>query len=209
MINLEKTLRGEDLFDKLQKEEPKDSKIIKIEFSKGLEYIVEKYKEIVKYDKKFGEHLTLKELYKRISTHLGDRLVTAQDIADFSIIMSKYFKDDKFFNDVLTGLSLSALINLSPEQFFTIYTIHFNRRISYLGYANEKNVIIIGDVDLLGEGMKKNVIKVSGSAWDVGAGMYEGAIYIEGEIVKIANNIIGGKVYHKGKLIVKEGRRIE
>ena len=103
-----------------------------------------------------------------------------------------------------SGLFLSALINGSNENKFTIVTKNFAIPPNCLGYKNlGKKIIIEGNVgNGIGDRMKDGEITVKGNAGDVvGRGMESGKIYVEGNAGDWAGwGIRGGEIRVKGNV---------
>jgi len=186
--NLETTLKALDLFSKLDPEKKVEiikSKVIRNEtldiivngYEKGLEnfglYLEGKLKiEIPK-----GEYL---EYYiAKISAPLE---IQSKEITEFSLLLGEH--ENKTYFEDFTGYYLSALINSSKEQDFKIFTNYLSRTIHNIGYENNKNIDVYGNVGYgVGYGMKDGKITVKGNVGGgVGWNMKDGKITVKGNV---------------------------
>src|SRR3989344_5366278 len=89
------------------------------------------------------------------------REYSAEDIEGFSLEL-KRFEDKRGFEK--SGLFLSALTNHSKRKRFVIITEHLSKKISFIGYKNEKVVEVRGNAgDEVGQ-LNRGKISVSGNA---------------------------------------------
>ncbi len=121
----------------------------------------------------------------------------AEDVKEFSVVLKKY-ESAKFFEKT-SGLFLSALINNSKEEDLEVITEHFYK-INYLGYLNEKNLTVIGNLgNNTGNHCAGGRIKILGSTeLFTGYSMDGGELIIEGNTGDNAGFCMSG-----GKLIIK------
>ena len=121
---------------------------------------------------------------------------TAEDVTRFSLMLGK-FQDEKDFKDK-AGLFMSALINSSNEDDFTVYTSHLEE-IMFLGFSNSKNIVVMG---LAGEylccDMKNGTVVVNGDALEIGMQMKGGKIVIKGNASSVGEEMNGGVVVIEG-----------
>jgi len=123
----------------------------------------------------------------------------SKNITEFSLQLST-LQRDKHFRDYL-GIYLSALINLSRENNFLVYTNHLDKLLSFVGWENMKDITIIGDVGCyVGANMKKGSIVVNeNTEYSVGSGMNGGRVVVEGNVNGgVGNEMSGGEIYLNG-----------
>jgi hypothetical protein len=161
------------------------------------------------------------DYYKRISAALKDLRITAKDVEYFSLALAEFQHEQEF--DVRAGVFLSALINRGKESDYVIHTQHITMPLSFIGFKNEKNIIVDGDVgDRVGCEMRDGSITVNGYAGTgIGTFMRGGSITVNGNAGTLVGDMMksgeirlkgdyrylgldmkeGGRVYHQGKLI--------
>jgi len=145
-----------------------------------------------------------------LSSHqIGEMTLVLKDLKMESIKMGTL---EKNLQARKMGLLLSAMINESPDKDFTIVTLNLGILPRSLGYANVKDINVVGDVgEYLGERMKSGSITVDGNVCNQLLGSrYEGYIgsRMEGGIIRVkgntGNNIAhwmsGGKLYLDGDM---------
>ena len=153
------------------------------------------------------------ELIRRIN-------YSSQDITEFSKALFKYQNEWNF--EEKSGIFLSALINNCIDDEITIVTKNIDKKLKLVGFKNEKNFVVDGDVgDSLGLGMSGGSIVINGNAGDyigwymkdgcifingnagkaIGFEMSGGSIYIRGKYISISSNIKNGKIYVKNNLV--------
>lgn len=123
---------------------------------------------------------------------------SAGDIERFSIALAESSNEEN--DSDKRGFFLSALISASEGMDFVIHTIHLPE-INYLGFKNEKNIVINGSAgSSVGKYMKEGKIVVKGNSGRLtGQHMESGIITIEGD----AGYAVGD--YMKGGTIVVKG----
>ncbi len=157
--------------------------------------------------------------YNRAIKLVANLGCTRTDVRNFSILLKQYESDALSFFE--TGFYLSAMINSSKEKNFDILTNHLEVKIDRIGFVNEKNVIINGDVgEHTGISMQSGKIIVEGNAEvytgfqmnggellikgntdDVGEEMYGGKIIVEGNAEGwVGENSVGGIICVKGEI---------
>lgn len=138
---------------------------------------------------------------------------STRDIEDFSVRLSQ-FQDDARFPEK-AGIILSALINMGPDEEYTVRTAGLGKDPMFLGYKNTKRIIVIGhggnDLGLgciggaitvlgdaghrVGEYMEGGIIEVHGNAdYLVGRGMFGGQIIIRGDCDAAGFHMSGGAI---------------
>jgi formylmethanofuran dehydrogenase subunit C len=102
----------------------------------------------------------------------------AKDVEEFSIVLGGSQDEDKFLEKA--GLFLSALINCGKDEEYLIHTKHLDILPNTIGYFNEKNITVNGDVgDYFGRWMEGGSITINGDAGDlVGLNMKGGHIAV-------------------------------
>jgi hypothetical protein len=194
-------------FDKFRPEEEKAVRTTNVVESKALRQMKAAWKACgydanEYYDKNYPTMLqTLRNLH-----------CTAKDVEEFSLALSEFQQEKEFIWKA--GLFLSALINSSIESDYVIHTEHLVTLPYFLGYENQKNIIINGNVGYgvgynmeggsiavngnacndIGREMKGGSIAVNGNAEDwIGKGMQDGSITVEGNVgVGVGREMKGG-----------------
>ena len=105
---------------------------------------------------------------------------SAKDVEKFSLALANFEQEPDF--ETKAGYFLSALINNGLDSDYVVHTDHLSLKINYLGFKNQKNIIVKGNVrDNLGRQMTKGSIIINGDAEnDVGHRMTGGVIIIKG-----------------------------
>jgi hypothetical protein len=170
-------------------------------------------------------------------THCGDRYddilsvvrtlrFTAGDVEEFSLALEGFQHEDGFSEKV--GFFLSALINSGDGSHYVVHTGHLEEPLWYLGYLNEKNIIVKGDTgDGLGWMMKGGSIIVEGYGGNgtgdhmesgsitvngdgghyIGAGMKGGSITVNGDVkVGTGASMKGGSITVSGDAGTESGQ---
>lgn len=212
-----------DLLDKLDKEVQQQITKLKVNDA-SLDKIIYCFeKSFKKYDH-FCQHYyeyCIKSIKKQKIDYSKD------DITKFSIYLSKY-QDKKSFQTI-TGIFLSALINLSDENEFVVITEHFQKSIDLFAWKNTKKITVLGSVgEHVGRNMHEGELLIKGNVERcIGSGIESGKIIVEGD----AGHLVGylskssatielngnyesifydckGQVFHKGVLIFNDGKPI-
>lgn len=210
LIALEPIVAAEDLFSGLDPESGgNDDRKFEVKKSSNLDEIIGQYIEMFRLIKSNNITKSL-DIYK-LCRKLVPRDCQKSEIADFSVSLQS-LQSISEYEDIKTGLYLSALINESRDNDFVVFIRHLKRKIAQLGEYNTKNFRVYGDVgSYVGCTMLRGKIVVDGDAqFSPGFQMRGGEIDILGEIGYIHDQDIKyGKIYHKGKLIVKDGKVLE
>lgn len=142
-------------------------------------------------------------LYHLIEDFIQNRnmIIASRDVTEFSIIISKFSKENDFTTKA--GIFLSVAAKLCEGEEVVLDVQGLSRPLDCLGYRNAgKTIRITGDAgDYLGSCMDGGAIYVSG---DAGTGIGEcgegGEIHISGGIKDIDDYISSDtKVFVKGK----------
>ena len=105
---------------------------------------------------------------------------SAKEIDEFSKNLSK-FENKKNFER--SGLFLSALVNMSPDNNITLNIGNIGSKINYIGFRNKKILIINGDCgDFTGLDMNGGELRVNGR-------------------IKSLGRVLNGKIYRKNKMV--------
>jgi len=105
---------------------------------------------------------------------------SAKEIEEFSKNLKK-FENNKNFEK--TGIFLSALANLSPDEIITLKVGDLGWKINYIGYRNQKTLIVDGDCgDFTGFNMTGGEIRVKGKIKSLGKNI-EGRIYKNNKLI--------------------------
>jgi len=106
---------------------------------------------------------------------------SAKDVTDLSIKLSAYQQHEKFSR---SGLFLSALVNNGKELKYEVVTEHLNYPLSWLGFENSKELLVIGDAgNFLGKSMSGGSLELMGNAGQfAGEYLHEGSIVIWGNV---------------------------
>ncbi len=177
-----------------------ESKILVVE-NPVLDKVFKKYESFLKNGLKHSSSYKLvstESVHDSLCKKLRGICCSAQDIRNFSFGIKNYESSEVF---AASGLFLSVLINKSFEEDFEIVTAHLNKLINCVGYKNEKNVVVNGD---LGEsaGVRQigGSLRVKGSVdGSVGSRMTGGKIIVNKDITGLVGyELQGGKIYVKG-----------
>jgi hypothetical protein len=186
-----------DLFDKLQPEESREQqRSIDVKNNGRLEELLKIYEEFSK------PHSYTIRRYFLLEKNLGMRRgYDSEEIGKVAVLLEQYQNQVTFSNT--SGLYLSALINTSPNQEFTLYTNNFDHFLHNLGYRlrENKKLVINGDIGVIGEEMKGGDIIIYGNAKDkVGKKMKDGSIIIYGnaQFPGVGQDMKGGHIVIKG-----------
>jgi formylmethanofuran dehydrogenase subunit C len=203
-------------FGKFGPEEEKASRKAEVKETEA----VRQMKEVWKLNPDYNGNVAY---YGCILAAIKDLRFTAKDVEKFSLALVEFQFEDKFYWKA--GLFLSALINSGEDSDYMIHTQHLAVLPRWLGYKNEKNIIVNGNAgDCVGERMKGGRITVKGNAggWvgnemkggsiivngnaacTVGYRMKGGEIWLEGDYESLTRYIDWGRIYHKGRLIAGE-----
>lgn len=154
---------------------------VKIEESKGVDEILDLYEEWLDAVKDEDD---VDCAYALALDMISDLSFRSKDISEFSRRIGKYSKEKSFSK---SGLFLSALINCCVDEKIVLELGEIGRSIDYIGYLNEKEIIIEGDTgNLLGLNMK-GVIRVSGRI--MGIGKNDGKIYRGTRLLQSKNKL--------------------
>ena len=131
---------------------------------------------------------------------LQEVVYDATQVRTFSALISA-FQDKERFS--LSGVFLSALVELGDEQEYELVTAHLDDPLDWLGYMNIKDMTILGDAgDYLGFAMQAGSVRLLGDAGEnVGECMQSGSLWMKGDYACIGSQREGGSIYHKGVLI--------
>ncbi len=100
------------------------------------------------------------------------------------------------------GMFISALVNNSEHQHFVVSAGSAGQTLDYLGFRNEKNLVIIGHAgNRLGWEMTRGSIFVDGNAGnETGGRMADGKIWVQGDAgEKAGTGMRGGLLHIRGK----------
>lgn len=204
MTTLEKTLKGEDLFDALDPESRQEKdRNFEVHENALLKEICNNYEEWVQsqpfFNQPFFRNLfpEVKE-YKSALKLFKDKY-SAVEILEFVTHLPFYEKRLPLFDRA--GIFISALINNSPDIQFYLNFSCLKEKLDYVGYRNLKEIMIIGDLgNKAGYEMKSGKIFITGNAGDrIGKGMLGGEITIDGRVGEsVGYNMMGGKIIVKG-----------
>ncbi len=139
---------------------------------------------------------------------IGGLVYTSKDIESFLVEM-KRLEDHPGF--VQSGLFLSVLINACKESDFKVSTVIFDKEIHRIGYINEKNIHIKGNLGSYAfDRMSKGKVLIDGNVRSDFSGTLRGGVLeVNGEIednhfFKPLLDDRKSRIYHKGKLIWPE-----
>ncbi len=117
----------------------------------------------------FDYYLKAKKLVEKVK-------YDSKDVSDFLVALTKdkkiiYKRKTERSNNAVgsrVGLFLSALINQGSEEKYQVITKYLPLPINYLGFKNEKKIVVVGDLgSFVGWQMQSGEIKVKG---DIGLG---------------------------------------
>ncbi len=157
------------------------------------------YEAWLKIDRIMSPGDSWENFYGKTLTFFKANPFTSIDIKNFFGALKKYELGDDF---VISGFFLSALINTCADDHFEIMTEHFSKKIRFLGYRNEKNVTVRGDLARhIGCRIIKGSLEVKGMVKsDVGRHMEGGILTIEGNLEEghCGEEMKGGKIIVNG-----------
>ncbi len=140
------------------------------------------------------------EFYAKACGSVGATKAEPKDVMAFSGGLRQYrSKPDAGWK---AGLFISALINSSDHQHFVLAATGAGQPMDYIGFRNEKNLVIIGHAgSRLGWEMKNGSIYVDGNAGnEAGGKMADGKIWVQGDAGERAGiGMRGGMLHIKGK----------
>jgi hypothetical protein len=150
--------------------------------------------------------------YQGMLAKIGDLAYTAQDVTSFSEQLALFQKEGDF--SFRAGLLLSALINHSQGEKFTINTYRLSTPVSVLGYHNTKDIVVNGG---LGDGtaimMESGSMLVKGNVGEMLCDrMTGGTVRVTGYAGNWAADAMdGGELFFKGPYcnlssLLKSGR---
>jgi formylmethanofuran dehydrogenase subunit C len=148
--------------------------------------------------------------YRAILPIINNLQYTAKDVEGFSIALVEFQDEDNF--SVKAGLFLSAVINSGNDSNYEIHTQHLKMPPDVLGYNNEKNIVVNGDVGyMVGGEMRGGSITVNGDAGSsVGEWMNGGNIVVNGNGGhSIGEQMRGGCITIKGNVGSEVGSGME
>jgi hypothetical protein len=179
-------------FDKFRPEEEKASKKAEVKESEAVQQIKDAWGSF-----SFNANILI-ENYKPIQQIVKNLQYEARDVEEFSVLLAE-FQDEKYFS-WKAGLFLSALINCGKDSDYIIHTQHLVRLPTFLGYRNEKNIIVNGNAGgNVGEGMKTGSITINGNVGTyIGTGMKGGSITVEGNVETFGWEMQNGSILVKG-----------
>ncbi len=211
-----------DYLKELEEQKVQEESEIIVVRNPVVEELFKKYElSVIKYFEHFRKNrlLTNDAIYDSFCKSLRRLCCSSDDIAKFSLGLKKYDSSVLLF---ASGLFLSVLINTSSEKSFEIITSHLNTKIICVGYKNEKNVVVVGDLgDLTGSKQIDGTLRVKGCVdgyvgenmrngqiiveknctGSVGSELEGGEIFINGNVKgAIGSGSKGGKIYVEGKL---------
>lgn len=136
--------------------------------------------------------ITSDELHQEAMEIVEDIEVDSEMIADFVGGLDEYTVED-----YVSAIYISAAINTSEEDFFTLPE---TENIDNLGFKNQKDIRIEGDVATVGREMQEGEITVEGDvAGDAGRRMEGGEITVEGSTGgETGQKMQGGQISVKG-----------
>ncbi len=194
-----------DYLKGLDEQVVREEKNIEIVRNPSVDLLCKIYKDVFRIvgDYHLDEQDDYWDCYAICETRVGRISYNAKDITDFSTRLKEFENRDNFAG--YTGFFLSALVNHCTEKEVTIFTKHLSEPIERLGYMNERNLTIIGDVgNNAGQEMIEGKILITGSAMDKAARSAIGRLAVDGEICieegepPWVSIDCGAKVYHKG-----------
>ena len=202
--------RASDPFKGFKSEQRSDVRVQVVERNEVLEQMMSAWKKYLSLPRRKADLCISEPCYSQAIEIVKKLNYTAKDVENFSILLGQEEQDQKFF--MISGLFLSALINVGKDSDYTIHTVHFAEGIWFLGYGNTKNITVHGDTgDYAGEEMKSGNLIVTGNVGPHAATcMEDGNIVIEGNAGHDAGFYLkGGKVTIKGDVTELLGQSLE
>jgi formylmethanofuran dehydrogenase subunit C len=167
---------------------------------------IEAMRELFSKYKSISSNIALDNVYDLAVQLTNSIKYSSQDIALFSISLV-HFQSEQFFVRG-TGEFLSALINNSEDENFTIVTSNLSFPISNIGYKNTKNISIEGNAgNNVGVGMIRGAIHVNGNVGDtLGYKMDDGIITVNGNSkYQTGRDMNGGTIIINGDVDTQAG----
>lgn len=150
-------------------------------------------------------HCNLEAMDEATSSAAKNLICSPEDIREFSAVLKHFehfppISGDDHDPECISGYFLSALINQSPAQNFTVIADTDSFDILRLGYRNTKNIIIEGDSTYeLGFSMKSGMIMVRHFTRELVGCEVEGGIIITQNVSgPIAEGMQGGLLIING-----------
>jgi|SRR5208283_2619044 len=151
---------------------------------------------------KFGIHWNADEKFGYLEPLARGHHVSSVDIAKFSLALVELAGEELF--DVKAGLLLSALINNSPEERFSVFTSHLECYPSFFAYRNTKHIEVNGPLSGdAGWSMDGGSLLVKGDVrGDLGSSIRNGSIIVEGDVwAGTGTSMHGGIIEVKGNAL--------
>lgn len=152
-----------------------------------------------------GQQIGPDELYEEAMERVEDIEVDSEMVADFVGGLDEDIAErDK---DWVSGIYISAAINSSEEDFFTLPE---TENIEYLGYKNQKDIRIEGDVADIGSEMQEGEITVEGDVTgSAGHKMEDGEITVKGSTGReTGQKMQGGQILVEGDTGIHLGKEM-
>jgi len=193
---------AEDLFTGLNPESEQEKQDFKVADIPELERIVECFEEVISiihpnyYANNPPSFRGSDEEYEYCMRKAPK--ASAEHIQLFCITLGKHITRR---TETILGLYLSALVAKSPDREFNLQMIHAS--VQDIGYRNEKNVIVVGDVGALaGMCMKGGALTIKGNTGNnLARGMEGGTLVVEGNAHNpLCYDMSGGSVEIRGSM---------
>ncbi len=138
-------------------------------------------------------------IYESVCNVIRNLKYSAKDVEKFSLALANFEQEPDFKSKA--GHFLSALINNGLDSDYVVHTDHLSLKMDYLGFKNQKNILVNGSVrDNLGRQMVEGSIVLNGDTEnDAGYVMIGGVITINGN----TGNWTG--IYMRGGEIILNG----
>ena len=145
------------------------------------------------------------EFYKKAIRMVSVIQYSSSDVEKFSLVLSELVrkicaKKKIGYRKEKAGMFLNALINCGKDKTYTIHTIENGEDITWFGYRNRKEIMVLGDVgDYFANRMEGGLITVNGNVHgDMGQDMRDGEVIITGNAGSVGYELKGGKITIEG-----------
>jgi formylmethanofuran dehydrogenase subunit C len=200
-------------FGRYKGEESKSIRETDVTESKGLKRVVRAWEETVKaWERSYGNGARgdFSDYYWLSIGETNNVDCSVDEINRFSLVLASFQHIGNYH--VIAGFFLSALVNSSKDGICHIDTKALDMPLEQLGYCNEKNMVVEGNVGRdLGLDMHGGSIKIDGDAGDeVGRDLKDGLIEVSGDAGKCCGgDMEGGRVVISGNTGIMLGRDME
>jgi len=186
------SLAVSSLFRGFKPEAEKRIRVPEVKMDAKLEKIIQAWR-LAGYESSIEAYISVAE------SLLNGNEWTAKDVSSFSIFMERFQDEPRF--STRAGSFLTALMGISPDSEFEIFTQHLRALPSNLGFESKKRFIVHGDIGgNLGFRLMGGHVTVHGNAsHNCGERMHVGDIVIHGNSgMLLGTSMTGGNITVEG-----------